>query len=85
MTQNNGQYLSVTPYGWETLVSFFAMLPFFVVMMAMSYAFKIIIGAVSGATEIGKQVVKPESLREIRPIAEKAVAAKGGYYLPGGE
>jgi hypothetical protein len=62
-----GQQLQPTAV-WEI----YAILPAMIIFMVLAMAMKIVSGA-----------MKPEYIREIRPIAEKAAIAKaGGEYLP---
>ena len=58
---------AVAPAQWEI----FALLPFMIIMMVLAMTSKLI-----------SRVTEPEFVREVRPIAEKAAAAK--MLTPGG-
>jgi hypothetical protein len=62
---------TVAPAVWEI----YAILPAMIIFMVLAMAMKIVSG-----------LMKPEYVRELRPIAEEvAVAKAGGKYLPPGE
>lgn len=71
MTQGQLQ-LTVAPAQWEI----YALLPAMIIFMVLAMAFTLI-----------SRVTEPEFIREVRPIAEEAVAAKAGAgaLLAGGE
>jgi hypothetical protein len=72
MTQQ--QTVSVTPASWEAIGQLYALFPMMLIFMVLGMSFRLI-----------NQALKPETLRELKPIAETALMAKGsGKYLAGG-
>jgi len=72
MTQQST--ISITPASWEAIGQLYALLPMMLILM--------VLGMVSRTVS---QALKPETLRELRPMAETALLAKGGgKYLAGG-
>ena len=71
MTQQST--ISITPASWEAIGQIYALLPMMLIFMVLGMSFRLI-----------NQALKPETLRELKPIAETALMAKGGKYLAGG-
>ena len=56
------QQISVTPASWEAIGQLYTLLPMMLIFMVLGMSFRLI-----------NQALKPETLRELKPIAETAV------------